>query len=404
MKNNLKHLLTGCILLSLVMNLIACGSNNNSETIVNGSTSISDEFVKLSKGKTQGKNSSDSKTDKNTPPIVWTDLEPSNGLEFESNGDGTCTLVGIGICKDTDIVIPVESPDGETVTLIGEYAFYDLEDVDSVTFVNYNYEIDEYAFEYGEFSTLNIIGGSPLINKSAFSSCEDLTSILFSDCNIQFEEYAFFGCGKDADVTFSNCTSVIGEYAFQYSDFINLTISNCTFEIEKSAFSSCEDLASIRFTDSTIEADEYAFFSCGDSAKVEMRNCSLSLDDRAFQYSSFDSLEITGSKVEMGESVFSSCEDLITVNIDCDLVTLDEYAFFGCEDLESVTICKNSKSDNEINIDDRAFQYCDKLKTVTVGKGNIEIGKYVFSGCDDNLKITIAGKNYNEKMIQDGLK
>lgn len=86
------------------------------------------------------------------------------------------------------------------------------------------------------------------------------------------------------------------------------------------------------------------------------------------------------------------------------MVTLDEYAFFGCEDLESVTICKNSKSDNEINIDDRAFQYCDKLKTVTVGKGNIEIGKYVFTGCDDNLKITIAGKNYNEKMIQDGLK
>lgn len=223
MKKNLKHLLTGCILLSLVMNLIACGSNNNSETIVNGSTSISDEFVKLSKGKTQGKNSSDSKADKNAPPTVLTDLEPSDGLEFESNGDGTCTLVGIGICKDTDIVIPVESPDGETVTLIGEYALYDLEDVDSVTFVNYNYEIDEYAF-------------------------------------------------------------------------------------------------------------------------------------------------------------------------------------FGCEDLESVTICKNSKSDNKINIDDRAFQYCDKLKTVTVGKGNIEIGKYVFTGCDDNLKITIAGKNYNEKMIQDGLK
>lgn len=313
MKKNLKHLLTGCILLSLVMNLIACGSNSNSETIVNGSTSIKDEFVKLSKETPQEKNSSNSKTDKNTPPIVWTDLEPSNGLEFESNGDGTCTLVGIGICKDTDIVIPVESPDGETVTLIGEYALYDLEDVDSVTFVNYNYEIDEYAFEYGEFSTLNIIGGSPLINKSAFSSCEDLTSILFSDCNIQFEEYAFFDCGKDADVTFSNCTGIIGEYAFQYSDFINLTISNCTFEIEKSAFSSCEDLTSIRFTDSTIEADEYAFFSCGDSAMVEMKNCSLIFDDRAFQYSSFDSLEITGSKAEMGESVFSSCEDLINL-------------------------------------------------------------------------------------------
>lgn len=404
MKKSLKHLLTGCILLLLVINLIACGSNSNSEIIVNGSNTISDEFVKLSKGKTQEKNRSDSKTDKDDPPTVLTDLEPSDGLEFESNGDGTCTLVGIGICKDTDIVIPVKSPDGETVTSIKENAFFALEDVDSITFLNYNYEIDKCAFEYSEIKALNIIGGSPSINENAFLSCEDLTSIVFSDCNIVLEEYAFFGCGKDADITFSNCTGVIDENALQYGDFINLVINNCEFEIGKNAFLSCEDLTSVVFTDSILEIGEYAFFSCGDSAKVEMTNCSLILDDCSFQYSSFDSLEITGSKVEIGKNAFSNCEDLLTISINCDLVVLDEYAFYGCEELENVTICKNSKSDNEINIDDRAFQYCDKLKTVTIGKGNIEIGKYVFSGCDDNLKITIAGKKYNEKMIQDGLK
>jgi len=147
--------------------------------------------------------------------VVETDLKPSEGFEFESNGDGTCTIVGIGTCTDKDIVIPDKSPDGDTVTLIGEYAFYSLENVDSITLVNYNYEIDKYAFQYGEFLTINIIGGSPVIKRSAFSSCEDLISISFSDCNIQADEYAFYGCGKDADVTFSNCTGVIEEYAFQ---------------------------------------------------------------------------------------------------------------------------------------------------------------------------------------------
>lgn len=39
-------------------------------------------------------------------------LKPSEGLNFESNGDGTCTLIGIGICKDSDVVIPAESPEG----------------------------------------------------------------------------------------------------------------------------------------------------------------------------------------------------------------------------------------------------------------------------------------------------
>ena len=33
---------------------------------------------------------------------------PSQGLKFRSNGDGTCALVGMGTCMDTDLVIPSE--------------------------------------------------------------------------------------------------------------------------------------------------------------------------------------------------------------------------------------------------------------------------------------------------------
>ena len=158
------------------------------------------------------------------------------------------------------------------------------------------------------------------------------------------------------------------------------------------------------FTDSTLETEEYAFYSCGDSAKIEMTNCSLTFDDRTFQYSSLESLTITGSKVDMGDSVFSSCEDLATVNIDCDSVILGEYAFYSCEDLKSVAICENAKSDNEIKIDDRAFEYCKRLETVNIGNGDIEIGEAVFLHCADNLAIVIAEKNYTADVLRNGLK
>ena len=102
----------------------------------------------------------------------------------------------------------------------------------------------------------------------------------------------------------------------------------------------------------------------------------------------------------MGDSVFSSGEDLVTVNIDCDSVILGEYAFYSCEDLKSVTICENAKSDNEIKIDERVFQYCKRLETVNIGNGNIEIGEAVFSGCADNLAIIVAGKNYTADTIK----
>lgn len=76
----------------------------------------------------------------------------------------------------------------------------------------------------------------------------------------------------------------------------------------------------------------------------------------------------------------------------------------SCEDLVNVTICDNSKPDSEIKIDDRAFQYCKRLETVDIGNGAIEMGEYVFSGCADNLAITIAGKNYTADAVKDGLK
>lgn len=336
-------------------------------------------------------------------PIAEVDVTPSEGLEFESNGDGTCTITGIGTCTDEDLVIPLESPDGDTVTLIGKYALYGLEDVQSVTLANYMYEVDENAFQYGEFTAVSIIGGSPVLNKSAFSSCEDLTSITIRDCQIQAEEYAFYACGKDAEVTLSNCTGVIGDNAFQYGDFLSLTMRGCDLQLEKSAFSSCEDFTSIVFADSVLETEEYAFYACGDSARVEMTDCDLTFDDRTFQYSSLESVTMTGSKVEMGESVFSSCEDLATVSIDCDSVILGEYAFYDCEDLLSVTIGESAAQGQEIQMDDRVFQYCKRLETVQIGDEPVEIGEYVFSECADNLEIVIAGKTYMADRLEEGL-
>ena len=51
-------------------------------------------------------------------------LAPSDALEFESNGDGTCSIAGVGGCEETDLVLPEKSPSGDTVTSVKESAFY----------------------------------------------------------------------------------------------------------------------------------------------------------------------------------------------------------------------------------------------------------------------------------------
>lgn len=334
-------------------------------------------------------------TSEATQELVITDLIPSEGLEFESNGDGTCSLVGIGVCQDTNLVIPITSPEGDVVTCIEQYAFMGLEDVACVTLLNYFYEVEDHAFQYGEMETVQIIGGTPVIGESVFSGCEDLTRIVIQNCTLQLEEYAFYGCGDTAEVTISDCTGRVGERAFQYSDLSSLTIERCDLTVKESAFSSNEALTAITFQDSVISTEEYAFYGVGDAAQMVSKDCTMTLAERAFQYASLAAVTITGGNVEMEESTFSSCEDLTTIFLDGATVSMGDYAFYGCKDLTSVSICDNANSDNTIQIGDRAFQYCEHLTTVMIGGGHIELGESVFSGCAEELVVTIGGADYS---------
>lgn len=49
----------------------------------------------------------------------------SEGLRYRSNGDGTCAVAGTGNCTAAAVLIPPQSPTGDTVTEILPYAFAD---------------------------------------------------------------------------------------------------------------------------------------------------------------------------------------------------------------------------------------------------------------------------------------
>ena len=69
-------------------------------------------------------------------------ISPSDGFVYESYDDGTCTLTKVGNCKDTEIVIPQKSPDGDTITNIAEFAFYEAE-AERIIFSGVEMEIDD---------------------------------------------------------------------------------------------------------------------------------------------------------------------------------------------------------------------------------------------------------------------
>lgn len=71
----------------------------------------------------------------------------TRGLNFSSNGDGTCKLTGIGSATDSFVIIPEKADNGDRVTAIGDRAFEGAANVTAVQIPASVSEIGVRAFE-----------------------------------------------------------------------------------------------------------------------------------------------------------------------------------------------------------------------------------------------------------------
>ncbi len=101
----------------------------------------------------------------------------SEGLEFKSNGDGTCTWVGLGSCTDTEIIVPEENGE-ETVVAVGEEVLDRKEGITKVTLPNSVKELEEKALAYNDdLIEIDFGSGLEIIGKYAVGSCDNLAKI-----------------------------------------------------------------------------------------------------------------------------------------------------------------------------------------------------------------------------------
>lgn len=391
--------------MSMILSLVACGNSKetgSSETdIENNSTVANESTEKVSEQESENNatDTSNSKEDvENSNPSLeltveadYENLPESQGFEFESNGDGTCTLKKIGSCSDKDIVIPEKSPAGDTITMIAEYAFYGAEDINSIVIAGKTMELDQKAFQSCEVEKIVITGCDLTVGENAFSYCDDVSEVYISNSKLDMEAYAFYDTGKDMGVKIINCTGVLDDKAFQSCGVGELIISGCTLELGENIFSYCEDLVTITMDSSTLEIGKYAFYDSGDDTIVTFTNCGLNIDDKAFQSCGLITLNITESDTVMGENSFSYCEDLTDVVIGANNIEIGTYSFYDCTSLVNVSIAADSEDDNlELFIDDEAFQSCS-VQNVVIGRGKVEIGDSAFSYCEDLVSVEIKG-------------
>ena len=302
----------------------------------------------------------------------------SRGLDFVSNGDGTCYVSGIGYCTDVDIAIPRISPEGELVVGIGDSAFAWCESINSVI-------IPESVTYIGE---------------NAFWSCNNMTVVIIPESVTSIGKSAFLWCHSLESIDLPYGLITIGDSAFNGCGFISLYIPESVISIGANAFWNCTGLTDVFIPSSVESIGECAFDSCFSLSKIEVSSynsnyCDIdgvlySKDGKILiQYAigkSYSTFDIPYGVTTIGKSAFYYCDALVSVTIPETVTSIEASAFYFCQSLTSVVI-----PEGVTYISSYAFSWCTSLASVTIPASVIEIHNYAFDGCDALVDVYYKG-------------
>lgn len=167
------------------------------------------------------------------------------------------------------------------------------------------------------------------IGDSAFYKCEYLKSINIPDSVTNIGDYAFVGCESLTSINIPNSVTNIGRSAFCTCKSLNrINIQNGVTNIGKSAFSACKSLTCIKIPNSVTNIGNDAFSECSSLTNINIPNSVTNIGDYAFGgCESLTNINIPKSVTTIGEGAFSNCHSLTSINIPNSVTTIGKHAF-----------------------------------------------------------------------------
>ncbi len=354
-----------------------------------------------------------------------------DGLEYSISASGDeVTVTGYVDGPSGALTIPdTITYEGReySVTSIGGYAFSYYEDITGLTIPASVTSIGEGAFMHcSGLVNLTIGANVETIGDNAFYSCSGITGTIGIPASVtSIGEGAFSWCGGsgfivDADnpryMSSDGITtqqglllSKDGIEASVVAGLIGITGSLTIPEkitddgteytvtsIGESAFIHCSGITgTIGIPASVTFIGESAFFICGgsgfdvaaDNANYSSANGLLLSKDGKTLIAGLTGMEdvIIPDTVEIiGDSAFSSCDSIVSLDIPASVTTIGWHAFAECSSITSLTI-----PDSVETIESFAFADCSGIVDLTIGANVKYIWSFAFDCCSSITSLTI---------------
>ena len=257
-----------------------------------------------------------------------------------------------GVLFDKDKTILIIYPGGKndwkyeiptTVNTIGEYAFYENQNIGNLQIPDSVTSIKKYAFyNCTSLTALTISKNLTELGNNAFSGCKSIISTIELPSSLKkISEEAFAYCQSITKVVIPDSVKLIDESAFlECKSLKEINIPKGITTIAPSTFAGCSNLERIEIPDGVTKIGEYAFSNCDKLYDVNIPEGVETIDNYAFYDTNVGSIILPNTVKSIGDYCFANT-NLYKITIPNSLTTIGAYALDGCKNLTSITIPEN---------------------------------------------------------------
>ena len=302
------------------------------------------------------------------------------------------------------VLTSVQIPD--TVTEIGDNAFYNRTSLESVTIQDNKpscvKKIGRQAFMYcSKLKDISILDSVTEIGSESFSQCGKLDTVTIPEGITSVADGMFSYCYSLHTVTLPDSVTAIEERAFTGTALTQIHIPANVAQIGTDAFSECFALSAITSDSESYPAIDNVLYektANGDYALIrypsqrkapsfKIPNGVAKIETHAFDCCLYlESVKMPDSVVSIGTGAFMNCQKLQDIEFSCRITELPESVFENCIGLESIDI-----PEGITQIFDYAFAGCERLKRIAIPSSVTKISESAFFNCTTLNTIEYSG-------------